>query len=63
MSEEQIPVSGLSDYQYGFSYPDQSVYKPAKGLSEEVVRNISAQKNEPEWMLEFRLRALRAFHR
>jgi Fe-S cluster assembly protein SufB len=63
VSEEQIPVSGLSDYQYGFSYPDQSVYKPAKGLSEEVVRNISAQKNEPEWMLEFRLRALRAFHR
>ncbi|RKX68330.1 MAG: Fe-S cluster assembly protein SufB, partial [Spirochaetes bacterium] len=45
------------------SYPDQSVYKPGKGLSEEVVRAISAQKREPEWMLETRLRALRAFYR
>jgi len=61
MSAEQAPISGLSDYQYGFSYPDQSVFKPAKGLSEEIVRAISAQKHEPEWMLEFRLRALRAF--
>ena len=63
MSVEQVSVSGLSDYKYGFSYPDQSVFKPDKGLSEEVVRAISAQKSEPEWMLEFRLRALRAFYR
>jgi Fe-S cluster assembly protein SufB len=63
MSTDQAPISGLADYQYGFSYPDQSVFKPAKGLSEEVVRAISAQKHEPEWMLEFRLRALRAYYR
>ncbi len=63
MSDVQAPVSGLADYQYGFSYPDQSVFRTGKGLSEDVVRAISAQKNEPEWMLEFRLRSLRAFYR
>lgn len=63
MSENQAPVSGLADYKYGFAYPDQSLFKPGKGLSEEVVRAISAQKREPEWMLEIRLRALRAFYR
>jgi len=63
MSDNQAPVSGLADYKYGFAYPDQSVFKPGKGLSEEVVRAISTQKREPEWMLEIRLRALRAFYR
>jgi Fe-S cluster assembly protein SufB len=63
MSEAQAPVSGLSEYKYGFSFPDNSVFKTEKGLSEEIVRAISAQKNEPEWMLEFRLRSLRAFRR
>ena len=63
MSEQQVPVAGLADYQYGFAYPDASVFKPGKGLSDEVVKAISAQKNEPEWMLQFRLRALRAFRR
>jgi len=63
MSTEKAPVSGLADYQYGFSFPDKSVFKPAKGLSEEIVRAISIQKQEPEWMLETRLRALRAFRR
>lgn len=63
MSNEQVSVSGLADYKYGFSFPDQSVFKPGKGLSEDIVRAISAQKKEPEWMLEFRLRALRAFGR
>lgn len=63
MSGEKTPVAGLSDYQYGFAFPDSSVFKPKKGLNEEIVRAISAQKNEPEWMLESRLRALRAFYR
>jgi len=63
VSEQQVPVAGLADYQYGFAYPDASVFKPGKGLSDEVVKAISAQKDEPEWMLQFRLRALRAFRR
>ena len=64
MSDKQVaPVAGLSEYKYGFSFPDKSLLRPQKGLSEEIVRTISAQKNEPEWMLEHRLRAYRAFLR
>ncbi len=58
VTEEQI---GTEEYQYGFSYPDESIYKSEYGLSEEVVRSISAQKGEPDWMVEFRLRSLHAF--
>ncbi len=51
----------VGDYKYGFHYPDQSVRKSEKGLTEEIVRYISAQKEEPEWMLEYRLKALSVF--
>lgn len=51
----------LGDYQYGFSDPDISVFKTEKGLNEGVVRKISEIKNEPEWMLEFRLKALKHY--
>ncbi len=48
----------LGEYQYGFSDPDVSVFKTEKGLNENVVRKISEMKKEPEWMLDFRLKAL-----
>lgn len=51
----------LSDYQFGFSDPETFVFKSQKGLNEEVVRQISGMKQEPDWMLEFRLRALKHF--
>ncbi len=51
----------LGEYQYGFSDLDKSVYKTEKGLNESVVRKISDIKKEPEWMLEFRLKALKHF--
>jgi Fe-S cluster assembly protein SufB len=51
----------LGDYQYGFSDPDTSVFKTRKGLDEDVVRQISALKGEPQWMLDFRLKALAHF--
>ena len=50
------------DYKYGFKDEDVSILKTEKGLTEETVRQISAYKNEPEWMLEFRLKALKAFN-
>lgn len=56
------PEIALEDYKYGFHYADKSVFKTRRGLDEEVVRSISAHKNEPEWMLEFRLRGLEAFN-
>jgi Fe-S cluster assembly protein SufB len=61
MAEEQDKLlSDLtqSDYKYGF-YTDVETETIPKGLSEDVVRIISARKNEPEWMLEFRLKAYR----
>lgn len=52
----------LGEYQYGFKDPDTYVYRSEKGLSEDVVRKISAMKQEPGWMLEFRLRALEHYN-
>ncbi len=46
---------------YGFHYPEEYVAKTQKGLSEEVVREISRIKNEPQWMLEKRLQGLQWF--
>ena len=54
-----------SDYKekYGFSVPEDYVFKAKRGLSEEVVREISWMKKEPEWMLKNRLRALSIFRK
>ena len=49
------------EYKYGFHDEDVSVYNTGKGLNEEIVRAISKMKNEPEWMLEFRLKAYEKF--
>ncbi len=54
-------LNELGEYQYGFSDPETYVFKSRKGLDEEVVRQISAMKGEPEWMLQFRLKALKHF--
>jgi len=63
MSNEQTQnfLSNLGDYQYGFKDPETFVYKSEKGLNEQVVRKISSMKQEPEWMLNFRLKALEHF--
>jgi Fe-S cluster assembly protein SufB len=54
-------LQGIEDYQYGFRDPDTYVFKSRKGLDAEVVKQISHHKGEPEWMLDFRLRALKHF--
>jgi Fe-S cluster assembly protein SufB len=54
-------LEGIEEYRYGFSDPDTAVYKSSKGLNEDVVRKISAMKQEPQWMLDFRLKALEHF--
>lgn len=50
-----------SNYLQGFSVPQNYIFKSQKGLNEEIVRSISAKKQEPEWMLNFRLEALKCF--
>lgn len=50
-----------SEYKYGFVTDAKAYKKVAKGLNEEIIREISKAKGEPEWMLQFRLNALKAF--
>lgn len=50
-----------TEYRYGFRDPENYVYKSKKGLSREIVEEISWMKGEPEWMRLFRLRALDIF--
>ena len=56
-------LDGLGRYDYGWSDSDVAGVNARRGLSEDVVRNISALKNEPEWMLEMRLKGLRLFEK
>ena len=60
MEEQDKILSELtgSEYKYGFTTDIETEMIP-KGLDEEVVRLISAKKGEPEWMLEYRLKAFR----
>jgi Fe-S cluster assembly protein SufB len=56
------PRDITTDYKYGF-HDDESTYsyKSGKGLTRQLIEDMSARKGEPEWMLEFRLRALDIF--
>lgn len=49
------------DYKYGFSMPDTSVFQTKRGISPEVVFQISKIKNEPAWMTQKRLKAYEIF--
>ena len=60
MSDEILDEITASDYKYGFTTDIESDKVPP-GLNEEVIRIISAKKNEPEWMLEWRLDAFRTW--
>lgn len=59
-SDKIIDEVTQSDYKYGFVTQIEADEAP-KGLSEDIVRFISKKKNEPEWMLEWRLKAYRAW--
>ena len=52
----------IGEYKYGFVDKDVSIYRAERGLTPDVVRDISQRKNEPEWMLNFRLKALEHFY-
>ena len=56
-------LEGLDRYKFGWADSDVAGASARRGLSEEVVRDISAKKNEPEWMLKLRLRGLELFNR
>ena len=61
-TNEAVQDIGLDDYKYHFITEDEPVFRSGRGLNEKVVREISAQKGEPEWMLDFRLKALAIYN-
>ncbi|MDB5352477.1 MAG: FeS assembly protein SufB [Planctomycetota bacterium] len=58
-----LQVQGIKDdYKYGFRDSDANYsFKSGKGLSKEIVEQISDMKDEPQWMRDFRLKALEVF--
>ena len=55
---KQVEEIDVDKYKYGFTTDIETVKAP-KGLNEDIVRFISEKKEEPEWMLEWRLEAYR----
>ena len=56
-------IEALSVYQFGWHDTDAAGAIAQRGLSEDVVKNISALKDEPQWMLDLRLKGLKMFRR
>jgi Fe-S cluster assembly protein SufB len=57
-------ISSQDDYKYGFHDDNvKAVIDTGKGLNEDIVRQISHYKNEPEWMTEFRVNSFHAFEK
>ncbi|MDD3113456.1 MAG: Fe-S cluster assembly protein SufB [Candidatus Izemoplasmatales bacterium] len=63
MTKKQRAAEIISDYKYGFHTDSDVVVQTPRGLSEDIIRQISGLKQEPEWMLENRLKAYQAFCR
>ena len=60
MSATEIGVD-LSRYKLGWSDEEDYAYKPKKGLDDDMIRSMSSMKDEPEWMLDFRLKSHQRF--
>ena len=63
VTTQEEHLAALGKYEYGWADADTAGATAQRGLSEAVVRNISALKNEPQWMLDLRLKGLRLFDR
>ncbi len=62
MSEDAQILAEIGEYKYGFrDRDDYYTFKSRKGLDREIVEQISYMKGEPQWMLDFRLKALDHF--
>ena len=62
LSRDEMLHNVKADYKYGFHMGEEDYsFKSGKGLTREIVVKLSKMKNEPEWMLEYRLKALDIF--
>lgn len=52
----------MGDYKYGFHDKDVSIFRSKRGLTREIVETISNMKEEPQWMLDYRLKSLEIFY-
>lgn len=60
---KKTQVSDIDRVRFDFRDEDKSGYKAGRGLTADIVREISKMKNEPSWMLEHRLRSLEVYGR
>jgi Fe-S cluster assembly protein SufB len=60
---QEETLATIGTYEYGWADSDAAGASARRGLNEDVVRDISAKKSEPEWMLEHRLKGLKLFER
>lgn len=63
MAINQTQLEGLGKYNYGWSDKDTVGENALRGINDEVVRDISTKKSEPEWMLDMRLKGLKLFEK
>ena len=61
--QQAATIDELGRYEFGWHDGDAAGLSARRGLNEDVVRNISALKNEPDWMLQLRLKGLRLFQK
>ena len=61
LTDLELEATSVGEYKYGFHDDVTSVFRTRRGLDEDVVREISAHKDEPEWMTEFRIKSYRHF--
>ena len=61
LQQDDELISQCGEYSYGWNDSDEAGKAAKKGIDENVVREISADKGEPDWMLEMRLRGYKAF--
>ncbi|MCM1260436.1 MAG: Fe-S cluster assembly protein SufB [Prevotella sp.] len=62
MSDQNQDINHIvGDYKYGFKTDVENVFDTGRGINEDVVRLISKMKNEPDWMLDIRVKAYREF--
>ena len=62
MSKKKTFVEDIERTLYDIKNEDRPLYRTEEGLTEEIVRDISAKKKDPAWMLEFRLHSLDVYN-
>lgn len=62
MAKQKTFIEDIERTLYDIRNEDRALYKSQAGLTEEIVRDISAKKRDPEWMLEFRLKSLEVYN-